>query len=179
MTLESCSALTFTRWGCSSLLSAGMPWHWLIRLWASVPAEHFLYLPSFCSSSQLHRALSGRTSMSGPEARGFEHHSLGLACCQHPGWFRCHSQPFDRRRLIRACFSLSQAAAFKPRGSVFLFSPALLVQPRLMGTWSVRPFHVADNEVDGSFKHLLPEALQTAPIQATLSEVLSDFCFDT
>lgn len=85
--------------------------------------------------------------MSGPEARGFEHHSLGLACCQHSGWFRCHSQSFDRRRLIRACFSPSQAAAFRPRGSVFLFSPALLVQPRLMGTWSVRPFHVADNEV--------------------------------
>ena len=38
---------------------------------------------------------------------------------------------------------------------------------------------MADNEVDGSFKHLLPEALQTAPTQAELSEVLCDFCFDT
>ena len=38
---------------------------------------------------------------------------------------------------------------------------------------------VTDNEVAGSFKHLLPEAHQTAPVHAELSEVLGDFCFDT
>lgn len=39
--------------------------------------------------------------------------------------------------------------------------------------------HVADNEVDGSFKHLLPEALQTAPVHAELSELPGDFYFGT
>lgn len=106
----------------------------------SRPDEHFLSSPSFCSSSHPHGTLSGRTSMFGPNACGFEHHSLGLARCQHSGWFRCHSQSFDRRELIRACFCPSQAAVFKPQGSVFMSSPALLVQPCLMGTWSVRPF---------------------------------------
>ena len=48
-----------------------------------------------------------------------------------------------------------------------------------MGTQSARLFHAADNEVDGSFKHLLPEALQTAPTQAELSEALGGFCFNT
>lgn len=38
---------------------------------------------------------------------------------------------------------------------------------------------VADNEVDDSFKHLLPEALQTSPVHAELSELLGDFCFGT
>lgn len=38
---------------------------------------------------------------------------------------------------------------------------------------------MADNEVDGSFKHLLPEALQTAPVHTELSEILGDFCFST
>lgn len=35
---------------------------------------------------------------------------------------------------------------------------------------------VADNEVDGSFKHLLPEALQTALLHTELSELLGHFC---
>lgn len=39
----------------------------------------------------------------------------------------------------------------------------------------MRPLHAAGNEVDGSFKHLLLEALQTAPVQAELSEVLRDY----
>lgn len=38
---------------------------------------------------------------------------------------------------------------------------------------------VADNEVDGSFKHRLPEALQTAPVHAELSELPGDFYFGT
>lgn len=37
--------------------------------------EYFLSPLSFCSSSHPRRALSGRTSMSGPNACGFEHHS--------------------------------------------------------------------------------------------------------
>lgn len=48
-----------------------------------------------------------------------------------------------------------------------------------MGTQSARLFHAADNEVDGSFKYLLLEAFQTAPVQAELSEALGAFCFDT
>lgn len=57
----------------------------------TLPAQHFLSPPSFCSSSHPHRALSGRTSMSGPRVCGFEHHSLSLACCQHSSWFRCRT----------------------------------------------------------------------------------------
>lgn len=56
-----------------------------------LPAEHLLSPPSFCSSSHPCGALLGRTSMSGPKACGFEHHSLGLTRCQHSGWFRCRA----------------------------------------------------------------------------------------
>lgn len=104
----------------------------------TLPAKHFLSPPSFCSSSHPRGALSGRTSMSEPKVRGFEHPLLGLSRCQRSGWFCCHPQSFDQGELIRASFSSSEAAVFKPRG-VFMFSLALLVQPHLMGTWSMRP----------------------------------------
>lgn len=121
--------------------------------------EYFLSPPSFCSSSHPRGALSGRTSMSGPKVCGFEHHSLSLARCQHSSWFCCQTQPFDQKGLIRARFSPSEAAVFKSRGSIFMSSPSLLAQARLMGTRSVRQIM----RWMALFKHLLPEALQTAP----------------
>ena len=125
-------------------------------------AEYFLSPPSFCSSSHPCGALSGRTSMSGPKVCGFEHHSLGLACCQHSSWFCCHTPSFDRRELIRARFSPSEAVAFKPRLSVLMSSSAFLALACLLGTRSLRRFVWQIMRWMALFKHLLPEALQTA-----------------
>lgn len=125
--------------------------------------EYFLSPPSFCSSSHPHRALSGRTSMSGPKVCGFEHHSLRLARCQHSSWFCCQTQPFDQKGLIRARFSPSEAAVFKSRDSIFISSPSLLARARLMGTRSMRHVVWQIMRWMALFKHLLPEALQTAP----------------
>lgn len=126
--------------------------------------EYFLSPPSFYSSSHPHGALSGRTSMSGPNVCGFEHHSLSLACCQHSSWFCCQTQPFDQKGLIRARFSPSEAAVFKSRGSIFMSSPPLPAQARLMGTrFSARHVVWQIMRWMALFKHLLPEALQTAP----------------
>lgn len=86
--------------------------------------EYFLSPPFFCSSSHPRGALSGRTSMSEPKVCGFEHHSVSLARCQHSSWFCCRTQPFDQKGLIRARFSPSEAAVFKSRGSIFMFSPS-------------------------------------------------------
>lgn len=127
------------------------------------PAECFLSLPSFCSSSHPRRALSGRTSMSGPRACGFEHHSPGLTRCQPSGWFCCRAESFDQRELIRARFPPSKAAVFKPQGCFHVV--ACVAGP---GSPNGNADGEADNEVEGSFIHLLPEALQTAPAHREL-----------
>lgn len=86
--LEMCDSETL------NFLPTGASWNWLV--WAP-PAEHVLSPPSFCSSSHPRRALSGRTSMSGPNMCSFEHHSLRLARCQLSGRFRCHPDPLMGR----------------------------------------------------------------------------------
>lgn len=136
--------------------------------------EYSLPPPSFCSSSHPRRALSGRTSMSGPNVCGFEHHSLSLARCQHSSGFCCHTQAFDQRELIRA-FLPTRGSGLQTLRQCF-HVPALSAGSGSPNGNAVREaLCVADNEVDGSFQTPPPGGPPDCPVHAELSELLGDF----